>query len=483
MLLLPPLLAPQAAFVVAAATAALDDTSLGLHSERCQAPGSDAAPASNLLQIAAKTGGPADTFGPDKCVALKRSTEGTCVLQTRCKGNNISKTEFAFVCFNPGAAMPHALHSFGRGGFSLQETFDTKVSCKTCISVDTAFQTGDSVVRNALAALPLSRLPSLSGAVQGAGVYSVQQLSEFKPKEAAVFGPDFCISTFRAPAGTCLIRTRCADADLTKFNVGVTCLDQSGGYTRYLFGKDSFKPEETFDTLVTCEKCLGVGPEASQFALHGLMPRKLVDDVNTLKFDMQTMKEKVRVLRENAQGRRRKKKKEKAKGEKEEDEAPGSQLWTMPESTSDVKKSESPMSTPSGASSISSAVRKRRARRVETNSREAVAKPELSEEASIPTIRMSRRQRRTGDYEVSGADVAQERPRHHTTSSELQEAGAETAAVDAGDTKMQIVTHRRGNNAIAELLKRVNVSERSGAADELALPRSSSRWRAEERSQ
>lgn len=65
-----------------------------------------------------------------------------------------------------------------------------------------------------------------------------------------------------------------------------------------MFGKDTFKEEETFDTLIACEKCLGVGQESSIFALHGLMPRKLVDDVTTLKMDVQTLNEKVRVFQQ-----------------------------------------------------------------------------------------------------------------------------------------------------------------------------------------
>jgi hypothetical protein len=138
------------------------------------------------------------------------------------------------------------------------------------------------------------RLPSLS--LDNAAPYDLKEMADFVPKEAAVFGPDYCISTFRAPAGTCLIRTRCADSDLSKFNVGLTCLDKSGGYTRYLFGKDTFKKEETFDTLVSCEQCLGVGAESSMSAMHGLIPRKLVEDVGALKVDVQTLNEKIRVL-------------------------------------------------------------------------------------------------------------------------------------------------------------------------------------------
>lgn len=278
--------------------AAAEASSLEHQEEQCEQTGSSAVSASNLLQIDTNSIGQEDSFGPGRCVGLKKSVAGSCIIRTRCDNHNISDTEFAFVCFNPGASMPHALHSFGRGGFAKEETFDTKVRCKSCVSVDTAWRTGDSVVKNALAALPLSSLPALSGAVKADKVYSAHELAEFKPKEAAVYGPSYCISTFLAPAGTCLIRTRCADIDLSTFNVGVTCLDKAGGYTRYLFGKDTFKTEETFDTLVKCQKCLGVGPESSLFAMHGLIPRKLVEDVSSLKTDVQTLNQKVRVLQD-----------------------------------------------------------------------------------------------------------------------------------------------------------------------------------------
>jgi hypothetical protein len=272
---------------------------VGLQGEQCELAGNSALPASNLLQMGSSIDEHRwDAFGPGLCVGVRRNEAGSCVIRTRCMGRNISQTDFSFVCFNPSATVPQAMHTFGRGGFADEEHFDTRIYCKTCMSVDTAFRTGDSVVKNALAALPLSQLPGVSSALQNGPAYSAAELKEFMPKDAAVFGPDYCISTFRAPTGTCLLRTRCANVDLSKFNVGVTCLDKSGGYTRYLFGKDVFKEEETFDTLVSCEKCLGVGPESSIFALHGLLPKKMVDDVGTLKMDVQTLNEQVRVLQQ-----------------------------------------------------------------------------------------------------------------------------------------------------------------------------------------
>jgi len=282
-----------------------------LEDEECRDSGIHAATGSNLLQVHAATGSnhlPPDSpelqdmFGPGQCVGLYRSPEGSCVLKTHCLKKDIKDTEFAFVCYNSDQIMPHTLHSFGRGGFANEEAFDTKVLCKTCTSVDSAFRSGSSVVRNALAALPLGRLPSLWND-RPTPPYNNTAFANFKPEEAAVFGPEYCLTTFRAPAGTCLIRTRCADVDLSGFNVGLTCLDKSGGYTRYLFGKDTFEKEETFDTLIECSKCLGVSSESSMFAMHALLPRNIVEDVGTLKTSVETLSEKVRVLQQASIGK------------------------------------------------------------------------------------------------------------------------------------------------------------------------------------
>lgn len=409
---------------------------LAAEDEQCEQTGDAAVPDSNLLQIHAidkpDKPAPIDLFGPGACVGLKRSITGSCVLRTQCKDENISQQDFAFVCFNPGASMPHALHSFGRGGFKKEESFDTKVHCKECMSVDTAFRTGGSVVRNALAALPLSRLPSLSGAVKASPAYSATELAQIKPKEAAVFGPSYCISTFLAPAGTCLIRTRCAGVDMSKFNVGVTCLDKSGGYTRYLFGKDEFKPEETFDTLITCQSCIGVGPESSLFAMHGLMPRKLVDDVTTLKMDVQTLNEKVRVLQDAGSKGAADKRSDERQHSKEEPMGP------LPEAppghwkkkNKDNKKEVDPMGPMPGAPELLS---------------EAQEDNHLaSQDQIVPTVVLARRQ----SVEAGEADDVA------AVEEVAENSGAELATVDVGP--MQMVTHRRPGATIAEILRRVS---------------------------
>lgn len=259
---------------------------------------------SNFLQLQVSRG--EDRFGPDNCVSLSRSSVGTCVLKTECHiATNISGVEFAFVCSNPNEAMPHALHSFGRGGFEASELFDTGVKCKSCLSVETAYRTGGPLLRNALAALPQGRLAArtmpgahLPGALTEPGIVpkTAVDIDTIEPEEVTHFGPKACISTFLAPTGTCLIRTRCKNVDLSGFNIGVTCLDTSGGYTRYLFGKEVFQPLETFDTQLQCYKCLGVGAESSMFAAHSALPKQLMEDVGSLKSDVENLAEQVRLL-------------------------------------------------------------------------------------------------------------------------------------------------------------------------------------------
>mmetsp|Transcript_144873 Transcript_144873/g.255357 ORF Transcript_144873/g.255357 Transcript_144873/m.255357 type:complete len:422 (-) Transcript_144873:72-1337(-) len=266
---------------------------------------------SNLLQLQVSRG--EDRFGPDDCISLFRSSVGTCILKTDCPiATNISGVEFAFVCSNPNDAMPHALHSFGRGGFEANELFDTGVKCKSCLSVETAYKTGGPLMRNALAALPQGRLAArstpgahLPGALAEDGTTPrvAADIDTVEPEEVTHFGPKACVSTFQAPTGTCLIRTRCKDVDLSGFNIGVTCLDNSGGYTRYLFGKEVFQPVETFDTQLQCFKCLGVGAESSIFAAHTALPKQLMEDVGSLKMDVENLEERVRLLADSTQAK------------------------------------------------------------------------------------------------------------------------------------------------------------------------------------
>lgn len=72
----------------------------------------------------------AKTWGPKHCVSVSRKSDtGTCVLQTDCGNMNLDDVEFAFTCQRPGILQKH---SFGKGGFDSQETFDTSVECDVC---------------------------------------------------------------------------------------------------------------------------------------------------------------------------------------------------------------------------------------------------------------------------------------------------------------------------------------------------------------
>lgn len=390
-----------------------------------------------------------DRFGPQSCVMLSRTEHRTCMIATRCADLDLDDVDFKFVCFNPGTTVPHALHSFGRGGFDGEEDFDSGVVCDKCTSVGFAMQQGGPLVRSALRALPQKFLldaasndgllhsaeqniaaevgshppvisssgptlsipndaahsivgteplhtlePSevsvedtlrtpetvshlvpvahagvpqpvtvvrqpqpvqvvhevepvvrtvpvvhpvaqpvtvpvqttihnpmslpvdvhhdaraapptiegLSPRVQVDPVPQVQtvpathSVSQSSPGQAAYFGPSSCIITFRSPSGSCIIQTRCEEHQLAGFNVGVTCLDSGGGYARYLFGKDSFHSQETFDTRIQCQQCLGVGADRTAAQMHGTLPKGIVDNVNSLKKEVQMLRDEVKNL-------------------------------------------------------------------------------------------------------------------------------------------------------------------------------------------
>eukprot|EP00927_Polykrikos_kofoidii_P056637 TRINITY_DN5072_c0_g2_i2.p1 TRINITY_DN5072_c0_g2~~TRINITY_DN5072_c0_g2_i2.p1 ORF type:complete len:573 (+),score=110.97 TRINITY_DN5072_c0_g2_i2:74-1792(+) len=98
------------------------------------------------------------TFGPENCIDISRSVKGTCIFTTTCSQVNITDTNFAFVCFNPGTTMPHAMHSFGRGALESEETFDTGVRCKTCSTTEAAFASGQ--ISRALKVMPSDTVPT-----------------------------------------------------------------------------------------------------------------------------------------------------------------------------------------------------------------------------------------------------------------------------------------------------------------------------------
>jgi hypothetical protein len=83
------------------------------------------------------------------------------------------------------------------------------------------------------------------------------------------YGPKDCVSTYRSTEGHCIIQTRCKDVDTAKHEFGVICVDKDKSPVRHYFGKNSFDPEETFDTLIKCEQCLGLDEIPADISLNG----------------------------------------------------------------------------------------------------------------------------------------------------------------------------------------------------------------------
>lgn len=71
------------------------------------------------------------------------------------------------------------------------------------------------------------------------------------------YGPENCVSTYRNHKGECVVRTKCQGVNTTGFIYGLLCVDKAGVPVRHVFGLNSFGPEEIFDTLIHCHKCLG----------------------------------------------------------------------------------------------------------------------------------------------------------------------------------------------------------------------------------
>jgi len=201
-------------------------------------------------------------FGPQNCVSLSKTEQGTCMIKTNCDGIDTSSFDFAFVCLTrSGDKETQVKHEYGKGGFDADEDYDTDVHCDECLSE-----------------------PKVEGSVDGLNDAHAQ-LQQYSsgaatsaqtppPKAAAFYGPGGCIAAYRSGEGTCIVQTRCtsqSQAGLMKeYNYGLTCVDNTGDSTRHLFGKNSFDAEETFDTLVECKLCLGLD---GLLFLHGLLLR------------------------------------------------------------------------------------------------------------------------------------------------------------------------------------------------------------------
>lgn len=214
-------------------------------------------------------------FGPQNCVSLSKTEQGTCMIKTNCDGIDTSSFDFAFVCLTrSGDKETQVKHEYGKGGFDADEDYDTEVHCDECLSE-----------------------PKVEGSVDGLNDAHAQ-LQQYSsgaatsaqtppPKAAAFYGPGGCIAAYRSGEGTCIVQTRCtsqSQAGLMKeYNYGLTCVDNTGDSTRHLFGKNSFDPEETFDTNIECQLCLGFDGSSSSNATDSSLAADVASLQSTVK--------------------------------------------------------------------------------------------------------------------------------------------------------------------------------------------------------
>lgn len=222
-------------------------------------------------------------YGPHKCVALSRSSQGSCVMTPNCKKESMADFQFSFVCESKEGEVEHVFGEEGDSGFENGVAFDSGVKCQKCLAPQKPraalqkLQTKNTT--NATEAPATNATATTEGVPLGT--------EGTAPEDAAFFGPAGCVGTYRSPAGTCVVQTRCKPASIKDYNFGLTCVDAEGASVRHLFGVSSFDPVETFDTLIGCNLCLGLSGDS-------LMDKEaLTNQVAHLKSDMHEMKEAV----------------------------------------------------------------------------------------------------------------------------------------------------------------------------------------------
>mmetsp|Transcript_40948 Transcript_40948/g.73620 ORF Transcript_40948/g.73620 Transcript_40948/m.73620 type:complete len:415 (-) Transcript_40948:148-1392(-) len=239
----------------------------------------------------------AGRFGPQGCISVTRSSKGTCMLATNCDEQDISNVEFAFDCEQDEVADEEGTeitrHSYGLGGFDANEDFDTQVKCARCSPPSSSTQSDSEAeeeeeqpparaapvqtlrLRSNRAAAQASRSRQLRAkraqvpaSKKAAGSVSFRA-RRAKSAEGVKYGPDGCVKTYKSAKGHCIMETSCEKSNMTDYTYGLVCVDKVGAPTRHLFGKGSFLPEETFNTLIACNQCLGLEEIPSDVGLTG----------------------------------------------------------------------------------------------------------------------------------------------------------------------------------------------------------------------
>merc|ERR1719217_1688807 len=248
-----------------------------------------------LLWVTACAADQKVTFGPDDCVSLSRSTGGTCVLATNCEGKDTSAVEFSFICSD--ATGMEVKHTFGTGGFLDKETYDTEVECEEYLK-DPARKADVEQTRKAESSEPAAASTEAEDTESVVSTADSRALltkfAKSKPEEpagvppatASFYGPGGCVAVYKdGKAGSCWMQTRCQGQNISDYDFGMNCADADGQITKHMFGKNSFDPEETFNTLVTCEQCLALDQEPaksmSDLAITVLSLEKQLDAIKS----------------------------------------------------------------------------------------------------------------------------------------------------------------------------------------------------------
>jgi phage-related minor tail protein len=106
------------------------------------------------------------------------------------------------------------------------------------------------------------------------------------PSYAAFYGPGGCVTTYKGPAGTCIMETSCEGESMANYTYGLMC-DKGGERVRHVFMGDAFEPVESFDTLIECDLCLGLDTAGSV---------GIGQEVGELKDEVKVLAEKVEKL-------------------------------------------------------------------------------------------------------------------------------------------------------------------------------------------
>jgi hypothetical protein len=270
-------------------------------------------------------------------------------------------------------------HTFGTGGFLDKESYDTEVVCSQCLlapqpagpaqtegspkvvqSVEVVKKSTPAAEAEPAEAEAAEAEPAEAEAQaapapaqpKGPAPKSTEDsrnlLTKFAeskktgvgpvpPGTATFYGPGGCVATYKSSTGTCLMQTRCEGQNITEYNFGLDCMDAEGVTSRHMFGKNSFDPKETFDTLVECDKCLALDQTPKQqvgdLAAHVL---SLQHEMDSIKDDLKVIKDHLQPKEEAAADTEETEETEEGDGEAEasEDEA-ASLAATASEDTSD----------------------------------------------------------------------------------------------------------------------------------------------------